>query len=292
MKKLFLVSLIIVFLMSVGILPVQTQTILPGLIANPAQVFTEPSPNAGAFQNIDVDLFHGSCNISIPLCRFQGTQLDVPVSLNYSSSRAYNFSANSEYFPGWVGRGWSLSLGFDGYFGGRLIGFSIQFSDGTIYTFGGTDSAIEYSAPINNRTELVETSWMLTQINSPTKDIVDLIYERGTPICSLSWPKTTDITSVYKEKVFYGYGTPYTKEEYYSSHSTESDGNFYIKPSYLKRILFYLGNMSVEFDRSVSNEPRYPSGRYTLPWDFSSMNWYKLDFHTRKYIITRDMMVV
>jgi hypothetical protein len=39
------------------------------------------TPNAQGLSNVDVDLFHGNVNVSIPLFEYKSKELSVPVSL-------------------------------------------------------------------------------------------------------------------------------------------------------------------------------------------------------------------
>ena len=66
------------------------------------------SPNAGSLQNVNVDLFHGTHSISIPVYTLTSRQLSLPVSINYTVPSQ---PIDSVYHPGWVGHGWTVSAG-------------------------------------------------------------------------------------------------------------------------------------------------------------------------------------
>lgn len=106
MKRHFFKTLFIL-LLSVVTIPKATSQISEGLISNP-QTSTNPSPNASAAQNIDVDMFHGACNVGIPLYGLKSRQLSASVKLSYATPSK---KSSETYHPGWVGLGWTLSAG-------------------------------------------------------------------------------------------------------------------------------------------------------------------------------------
>ncbi len=96
------------------------------------------TPNAANSQNVNIDLFRGKQNISIPIYTFKSKHLSVPISLNYSpvdiiaarkryvgtvsniygllsyqepSSITLDATSLTECHPGWTGLGWTLTAG-------------------------------------------------------------------------------------------------------------------------------------------------------------------------------------
>jgi hypothetical protein len=84
-------------------------------------------------KNVNVDLFHGRANVSIPIYNFKSRNLSVPITLDYNQVdmklqemdynkgwEAFGWSSSTlpgfipapiEYNPGWVGLGWNLNAG-------------------------------------------------------------------------------------------------------------------------------------------------------------------------------------
>jgi len=67
------------------------------------------TPGAANYQNVNVDLFRGRHNISIPIYNFKSKSLSVPISLDYTPVDI--LSQGTSYNPGIVGAGWSLTAG-------------------------------------------------------------------------------------------------------------------------------------------------------------------------------------
>lgn len=68
-----------------------------------------PSPNAaslGVFGDVDVGLYTGAVQYGIPIYTFKTRHLEIPISLNYSSS-----GLKVDQIASWVGLGWSLNAG-------------------------------------------------------------------------------------------------------------------------------------------------------------------------------------
>jgi YD repeat-containing protein len=66
------------------------------------------SPNADAFQNLNVDLFRGNCNVNVPIYEYKSRKLSLPITMNYSPPSK---NIQNIYHPGWTGLGWYLSAG-------------------------------------------------------------------------------------------------------------------------------------------------------------------------------------
>jgi YD repeat-containing protein len=66
------------------------------------------SPNADAFQNLNVDLFQGNCNLNVPIYEYKSRKLSLPITMNYSPPLK---NIGNIYHPGWTGLGWHLSAG-------------------------------------------------------------------------------------------------------------------------------------------------------------------------------------
>jgi len=78
------------------------------------------STGASGSENVNVDLFHGQPNISIPIYNFKSKYLSVPIRLYYAPvdilAQGLNTSGDIPldtrvYNPGWVGLGWNLQAG-------------------------------------------------------------------------------------------------------------------------------------------------------------------------------------
>ncbi len=65
------------------------------------------SSNAANYQNVNIDLFHGRHNISIPIYNLKSKHLNVPISLDYTPLDTLSII----HHPGWVGLGWNLTAG-------------------------------------------------------------------------------------------------------------------------------------------------------------------------------------
>lgn len=315
------------------------------------------SPNSSSLNHNNIDLFHGSLSVSIPLYTLKSKFLSVPISLNYSPPVK---KSEEIYHPGWTGLGWNLSAGgvitrnlrgrpdenvyqvnsvishhplvggdsdpedefrfnFCGHSGtffysqGRLIldsqadilylfplwsseeklsGFTIQTTDGIIYTFGHgrypsaqERYSLEQSRTIKgkqNLSQVCTTAWYLTSIQSPEGDVISFRYDHGTTICSLSdHSNESDIKAFYSEngemKSYYHRPTDVDEER---------TGTF-ITPSYLVSIDSESSLVSVHFGKSVAFDKNYPAsytassdstGHFNLPDSVTIANarWYKL----------------
>lgn len=137
-----------------------------------------PSPNAWNSLNetkADVDLYTGRLNYSIPLHTIKSRELEIPISLQYSTDGIKVDDLASE-----VGLGWQLNAGgvigrvmrglpdeFDGPYTIQLgcIGQGCQpqvpakgFLDASVGDYADKDYFISSSRPVTNRKEIIEYS--------------------------------------------------------------------------------------------------------------------------------------
>lgn len=103
MKKAYLYGLIISFFAFCQAYS-QTYTGITEGIVTESKLGPGASPNAEALSDINVDLFHGSNNATIPLYQLTSGTLKLPVKLTY-------LSRQSNVRSGWVGKYWSLRVG-------------------------------------------------------------------------------------------------------------------------------------------------------------------------------------
>lgn len=80
----------------------------PAQSQDPEITVSAQSPNASGFENVETDLFRGSCNINIPLYTLKSQKITVPIKLNYNPPKR---QMEEVYHPGWTGLGWNLSAG-------------------------------------------------------------------------------------------------------------------------------------------------------------------------------------
>ena len=171
----------------------------------------------------------------------------------------------------------------------RLIsGFTFQMPDGIIYTFGheqapnnGDYNAVEYSIPFEGASygKGHPITWHLTKIESPDGDCINFFYDRGDAICYLPTPYShCNISAVYNGKIYSQ--TSYSMMNHTETYSNNLDSErrcYVINPSYLRKISGHSA-VSIEFDRSITNERTYPPNYYpTGTSGFPPMVWYKLD---------------
>lgn len=294
------------------------------------------SPNTGAFINDNVDLFRGTCQVSIPLYNLQNRSVSHPIGLSYVAPEKESAEI---FFPGWTGLGWNLAAGgvisrtvrgrpdeytpkwpqdndvtldppdyfsfnFCGHSGqfffrggwqplidsqsdillvevlyrtsydqsGRdLTGFKMHMADGTIYTFGGGTSI--NSTSIELQQGVGPISWYLTSIESDDGDKITFRYDKDdADICTLTGKEN---------KVFFNIEPLGSAVTLAPEKEKDYTPIYYITPVYLSKII--CGRISVEFDRSVSKEKRYPASYYpkdVIPSQaqyLESLQWYKLD---------------
>lgn len=104
------------------------------------------SPEAQAFAkygDIDVSLYSGTPNISIPLHTIKGREMDLPMSLTYDGS-----GVKVEQLATWVGLGWNLNVG------GRVTrmanGLPDDYIQGTYQTMNDLSIRNKVKAYLNN----------------------------------------------------------------------------------------------------------------------------------------------
>ena len=125
--------------------------------------------------------------------------------------------------------------------------FDLTTPDGVVYTFGGTDNAIEFSRSPGEHDvtyrQVTATSWYLTKIKTLTGDEITLNYERDgyTIVGTESW------NSYYVSSA-----------GGYTINSSQGPGNYaaatLLNPVYLKEIV--TPNQTLAFTRSLTSELR------------------------------------
>lgn len=122
------------------------------------------SPTAaslGNYGNIDVGLHTGTVQYSIPIYSFKTRNLEVPISLNYSSN-----GIKVDQLASWVGMGWNLSAG--GVISRNIMGSADEYSQNDIPNFRGTITA-----------QMIE--WLHLNANEPAYDSESDIYTFSFP---------------------------------------------------------------------------------------------------------------
>jgi YD repeat-containing protein len=148
--------------------------------------------------------------------------------------------------------------------------FQIITPNGTTYEFGGID-ATEYNTYYRNQSQapLVATAWHLTKIKTQDGKQINLTYEPGDKICTMSHGYGYSKTSGNQNATWYSLiGNCGTVSGAFQR--TLGDG-FLIWPMYLKKIISSFS--TIDFIRSQSTELRY---RYMDTGDGNS-NSYNLD---------------
>jgi len=101
-------GLVLLFIFAIILTPIHSQTF--DVAAESRRMTKVPnSPEAQAFEkygNTEVNLYHGTPNIQIPLYVHKGRELDLPISLTYDASgiKVDQIASN-------VGLGWNLNVG-------------------------------------------------------------------------------------------------------------------------------------------------------------------------------------
>lgn len=143
-----------------------------------------------------------------------------------------------------------------------ISGFVITNKDGVKYTFGGDDSAIEFSTVmLNGYLFSSANTWHLTSIETPYGETVSFNYEKdGTPIVkydSRYWWSYTDLR--------FGAETETVNSESVFGNDVRKSLSFVlIRPSYLSSIECGLSGDSLEFKRDTTFEARYDYERNEL----------------------------
>ena len=102
MKKRYLSFVILFSILSFSIIAQDFEIEDPSKIIPPSPT----SSSLGNYGGIDVGLYTGTANISIPVYTLKTKNLSIPISLNYSSS-----GVKVDQVASWVGMSWNLSVG-------------------------------------------------------------------------------------------------------------------------------------------------------------------------------------
>jgi YD repeat-containing protein len=100
MRKNLILQLITIALLSLWVIKVNGQSILPQV--------TPHSPNAasiGKYGDIPTTLSNGRINVEVPLLSLKIGSFELPISLTY-----HNNGLKVDEIPSWVGHGWDLSV--------------------------------------------------------------------------------------------------------------------------------------------------------------------------------------
>lgn len=152
------------------------------------------------------------------------------------------------------------SQGFSKTFGG----FRITAEDGTIYEFGNSNTAIDYSTNIFNQGDSgwIADAWYLTKIIYPNNHTVNLMYEGGPFINQMYITFFTNYNQTTSDQNWFQ--RIFTLEPGCNSSSSPAYGNYFggklIRPVYLRSIA--TENTKVWFDRSITTELMYPDDAY------------------------------
>jgi hypothetical protein len=154
-----------------------------------------------------------------------------------------------------------------------IKGFTIVDDLGITYTFGYTDSSIEFSKDFfkQNISEWVATSWMLTKVMAPNGEAINIQYERDNFINQMYISLNNTVTSAKAEAWAYNnyqcssiIGTvsmPYTN--IYDNYDC-IEGQL-ISPVYLRKIT--TPNIELDFERSETKEMRYSDEIYKMKFE-------------------------
>lgn len=136
-----------------------------------------------------------------------------------------------------------------------FTGFVITTDDGTRYTFGMNDNAVEYSINFwtQHNQEWIATAWHLTQISYSDGEIVNFIYERGNYTYQLGY-SISNIATISKSGSGFLTYTSCNTTNTQIADTLSIEGSL-ISPIYLKQIKFSGG--SVNFSSEQTNELRY-----------------------------------
>lgn len=144
--------------------------------------------------------------------------------------------------------------------------FTLVTEDGTEYTFGGTNSAIEFSISFfNQRTDRFKANtWNLTKIKYTNGEEVDFIYDAHQYFTAQMYFSLYYISYVYSEATKF--------EDFYYPDAEDLKSGYkgqLIIPSYLERIVSKNGYINFE----------YTSSRKDLAYDFDRINEVYYDFY-------------
>jgi YD repeat-containing protein len=194
---------------------------------------------------------------------FDGTFSDMPLDMVYGTT----------YFD----RGWTVK---------PFSGFTLIGEDGTNYVFGGTDTSIEYSVGFYQQISELWTAsaWYLTKIVSPRGDEISFTYQRGNfvnqmylSVRNILYKSTeSEEPGVFKDI----YNCPPVFE--YTSIPAGYSGKL-LSPVYLESISTPV--CCVAFDKSISDELRYPLDVYAIKY----RQWYDYGrFYPFLYFLKSD----
>lgn len=130
-----------------------------------------PSPDAaalGSYGNVPVSLYNGRPNISVPLYAIQGKNIQLPISLSYSSGGIKVKDVSS-----WVGLGWTLNAG--GVITRSVNGLADEGPGGEIRSlYSEYDNMLKYrnGPPLCNSTDPTRFSTLVEYYNYQ-KSILD-----------------------------------------------------------------------------------------------------------------------
>lgn len=136
------------------------------------------SPEAAAFEkygNVNVSMYSGTPNISVPIYTIKGKEMDLPVSLSYDAS-----GVKVEQLASQVGLGWNLNVGgrisrvVNGLPDNYSIGdYATIFKDGALYATQVKDKLLAYSANHIDFTSLTEGNAYLYFIDKINTNEID-----------------------------------------------------------------------------------------------------------------------
>lgn len=145
-----------------------------------------------------------------------------------------------------------------------FTGFVITTDDGTRYTFGMNDNAVEYSINFwtQQNQEWIATAWHLTQISYPDGKTISFKYDRGQYICQLGY-SISNIVNITEPAN--GISQFMVCDTISPADSLCIKGHL-ISPSYLKQIDFAEGN--IRFSSERTNELSYNQHKLSAVYDY------------------------
>lgn len=269
--------------------------------------YTLNSANSEATRVTNIDMFHGTLSIHIPICTLNSWQLSIPISLNYSTPRR---DTEEVFHPGWLGLGWQLSAG------GAISSTSWQGDDNQtrVYQFNfcghsgsffilPSDTIIVDSSTDFAFVERTYSVWgKATGFTMRTTD--GITYHFDSSVGEESSIYLRSIEHPCGDEIYFGYAKENTGQCVVSDnkYKTRLNANYLIngqsvkqyekiqetdiydiknfQPVYLQTISGN-GNVQVEFVRSQSIEKNYPphfrNNSDSLDYFSRYYAWWKLD---------------
>lgn len=139
-------------------------------ISQPSNAFTEPTSNnlflgrnGPSSEAVSVDLYTGVPIVNIPICHLPGKQLDLPISLVYTSGRGVRL----QDYATQAGLGWQLNAG--GNVSRVVRGYPDESANG--YIAGGWGNILDAAA--GNTASLSSTQQSQLAVNSASPPTVD-----------------------------------------------------------------------------------------------------------------------